>query len=85
MKLDLSPDAIIKVIHPDASNKGKEFTVLPERDEDGNWQFYRKKQGKIGFSYRLGRWYILAALNGELERFPIANVVPTTCQNSVNE
>lgn len=73
MILDLGPGSRVRVVHPEASNLGAEYTVAPNRDGEGNWMFDMQRPGKLAIRRRFGRWYVQSAIDGELEQLPCVN------------
>jgi len=71
--IDLREGKKIVVIHPDACNKGRQ-AVVQCCDPEGNFNFLLKEVGKLPRRYTLGRWWIPAAMNAKVKRFPIANI-----------
>jgi hypothetical protein len=77
--LDLSPGAQVRIVNPDASNTGNVLVVLPERDHEGNFFLGRVQSSTNQFKSRwtLGRWYVTAFINGDLDQLPCVNAEPT--------
>jgi NAD-dependent SIR2 family protein deacetylase len=74
--LDLAVGACIRIAHPDASNANA-IGEIADPDEAENFVCVFRKKGKLQRVYTLGRWFIKAALDGDLEQLPIVNAVPT--------
>jgi hypothetical protein len=71
--LDLSPGSLVEVSHPDASNFAAVFQVSSLCDAEGNWMVETNRPGQLAIQRRLGRWFITAAMRGELECVPVIN------------
>jgi len=71
-EIDLRDGAKVRVVIPEASNFDMVATVAG-LDDEGNFQFQVKREGKLARTYLLGRWWVALAMEGAVARFPIMN------------
>jgi NAD-dependent SIR2 family protein deacetylase len=71
-RLDLTPGARVRIANREAPNKDA-VGEMREQDRAGNFVVAFSQKGKLTRVYTLGRWWLDAALKGEIEQLPLVN------------
>jgi len=79
--LDLRDGATVHIVIPEASTSGMVAVVAGE-DDEGNFLFEMRREGKLTRHSLLGRWWVRDAMRANVPRMPIMNVPATGASSS---